>query len=94
MNEFVSILLIITALTLQYFLSSRNNLYLSAIIPILFVVGLTWMLVIDRIESIFAYVLFLVIGLIFLLQQWSSGRKSFHRNRRKELEKMKKYDIK
>ncbi|RDW16166.1 hypothetical protein [Oceanobacillus chungangensis] len=94
MNEIVSILLIVATLALQYLLSSRNNVYLGAIVPILFVAGLTWMLITDRIESILAYVLFLIVGLVFLLQQWSHGRNTLRKNRQRELDKMKTHDIK
>ncbi len=94
MNELISILLIITALTLQFFLSSRNNGYLGAIVPVLFLAWLTWMFATDRIESTLAYGLFLVIGLLFLLQQWSSGRRTFRKRSQNELEKMRKHDIK
>ncbi|MFD1606429.1 hypothetical protein [Oceanobacillus luteolus] len=94
MNEFTSILLIIAALVLQYFLSSRSNAYLGAIVPVLFVSWLTWMFATERIESTLAYVLFLLIGLLFLSQQWSYGRKSYRKRSQDELDKMKRHDIK
>lgn len=93
MNDFLFPLLAAAALALQYFLSSRHNFYFGAIIPILVISGLTWMLFTDRVESPLKYVLILGVILLFLLEQWSRGRKALRRNTQKELEKMKRQDI-
>lgn len=78
---------------MQYFFSTRNNVYWGAIIPVLFVTWLTWRLFTTHIESILAYVLILLVGLAFLTGQWYSGRESLHKQRKKELNKMKTHDI-
>lgn len=80
-------------LGIQYFFSTRNSVYWGAIIPVLLVIWLTWMLITVRIESILAYVLILIVGIIFLIEQWSNGRKSLRKHRKKELEKMQSHDM-
>jgi hypothetical protein len=87
-------LIIAGFLGLQYFLSSRNNVYWGAIIPVLFVSWSTWMLLTARVDSILAYMLILIVGFIVLLMEWSEGRKSLREKRKKELAKMKSFDMK
>lgn len=93
MNDLLFALLAAAALALQYFLSSRHNAYFGAIIPLLFISGLTWMLFTDRVESPLKYVLILGVILLFLLEQWSRGRKALRRNTQKELDRMNRQDI-
>ncbi|RKQ30244.1 hypothetical protein [Oceanobacillus halophilus] len=93
MGEFMIFFLVIIACAVQYFLSTRHSVYWGAIVPVLFLTGMTWMFITNRIESIIAFLILLVVGMIFLIEQWSRGRKSLKKNRSKELDKMKKLDI-
>lgn len=80
-------------LAVQYFFSTRNNVYWGAIIPVVFTLFLTYMFVTNQIEHIFAFILILILGMLFLFGQWVGGRKSLRRRRRKELEKMQSHDL-
>lgn len=93
MNDLLFPLSAAAVLGLQYFLSSRHNIYFGAIIPILVIGGLTWMLFTDLVKSPLAYILILVVLLLFLLEQWSRGRKALRTNTQEELDKMEKHDI-
>jgi len=93
MDFLVSITFITVGLGLQYFLSYRSNPYFGAIIPILFVAGMTWRYLNGEYNSFLAYALLLGFGLILLLQEWSRGRKKLKKNQEKELEKMRTHDI-
>ncbi|HLR53914.1 MAG TPA: hypothetical protein VK078_04235 [Pseudogracilibacillus sp.] len=61
-------------LALQYFFSTRKSGYWGIIIPLLFVSGLSWMYATAIIESLFAYLAFLFIGLLILSVEWEAGR--------------------
>lgn len=62
-------------LGVQYFLSTRKSSYWGAIIPILFVSWLSWKFITAQIESVIAYIVILLVGILFLSEQWSMGRK-------------------
>lgn len=94
MNSFVSVLIIIAILVAQQILSSRNNAYWGAVMPVLFITGMTWLVVTHRLENIWAIIVFLVLGIGLLAEQWSLGRKSLAKKRKMELDKMKTHDIK
>ncbi len=89
MHEFLSPLLIILALAAQYFLSSRNSIYLGFIVPILVVGVLTWMLFTNLIGSMLSYTLIVLLLLVFLLEQWFNGRKALHETTQKERDQFK-----
>lgn len=91
---FYNVFIIAGMLGLQYFFSTRNSVYWGAIIPIAFLAVLTWMLVTNRIEHTLVYILILLAGMLFLIAEWNRGRKSLHKRREKELEKMATYDMK
>ena len=55
----------------------------GAILPVAYIVLLTWMLISNRIESTIGYVLYLLPGLLFLIAEWNGGRKYFHEKRKK-----------
>lgn len=90
---FYDVFIIAAFLGIQYFLSTRNSIYWGAIIPVVFVTWVTWMLVTGRIESFILYGAMLLLGIGFLVNQWGAGRKSLHKQRKKELEKMKSHDM-
>lgn len=80
-------------LGLQYFFSTRNSVYWGGIIPVIFVVWRTWLFFANN-ESFLSYVLVLILGLAFLIGGWVNGRKSLIEQRKKELNKMKSFDMK
>lgn len=91
---FYDVLIIAAFLGVQYFLSTRNHVYFGAIIPVIYTAWLTWMFATSRFESsLLAYILILLVGLAFLIEQWHQGRKSLRERRKKELEKMKSHDM-
>ena len=51
------------------------------------------MFVTERIESTLGFILYLLLGLLFLIAEWSAGRKSLQLKRNKELAKMKTHDM-
>lgn len=67
-------------LALQYILSTRKSAYWGAIIPVLFVSYLSWIYSTAEIESFVAYIIILLIGLLFLSEEWSLGRKKLQKN--------------
>lgn len=92
MNEIITIVILIIMLAIQYYLSSSTNKYLGLIVPIVFSGFVIFMLVTDRLGIITSLVL-LVLGLIFLLEQWYKGQKNNKRKMNKELTKMKSKDL-
>ena len=91
---FYGVFIIAGVLAVQFFFSTRNNAYLGAILPVAYIVFLTWILVTNRIESTIGYVLYLLLGLLFLIAEWNGGRKYLREKRKKELDKMKTRDMK
>lgn len=81
-------------LAVQFFFSTRNNIYWGAILPVAYIVFLIWMFVTNRIESTMGFILYLLLGMLFLGAEWNGGRKYIHGKRKKELDKMKTHDIK
>jgi len=90
---FFDVFIIAAILGVQYFLSSRNSVYWGGLIPLVFVVWRTWILI-NEDENFLAYVLILLVGLAFLIGGWYEGRKALHEKRKQELDKMKSYDMK
>lgn len=92
--SFYRVFIIAGILGVQFFFSTRTKAYWGAILPVAYVVFLTWMFVTNQIDSMLGYILYLLLGLAFLLAQWSGGRRYLHEKQQKELEKMKKKDMK
>ncbi|RMB03845.1 hypothetical protein ATH33_0294 [Thermoactinomyces vulgaris] len=80
---FYGVFIIAGVLAVQFFFSTRNKAYWGAILPVAYIVLLTWMLISNRIESTIGYVLYLLPGLLFLIAEWNGGRKYFHEKRKK-----------
>jgi hypothetical protein len=80
-------------LALQFFFSTRNNIYWGAILPVAYIVFLIWQFVTNHIENTMGFILYLLLGLLFLGAEWNGGRKYLHEKRKKELNKMKTYDM-
>ncbi len=93
MNDVYRLLIIVGILAVQYLLSTRNKVYWGAIVPVIYIILCTWMFVLERFESIFGFILYLCLGLLFLIAEWSAGRKSLNKKRSRELNRMKTHDI-
>ncbi|MFC0523752.1 hypothetical protein ACFFGV_09260 [Pontibacillus salicampi] len=92
MNEWVRIGLIVAMCGTQYGLSSRRNPALGIIVPIIFVSVMTWILMTGQMEMVL-YSVLLVVGLLFLAEEWSRGRKEYKEKTTQELHKMKSQDF-
>lgn len=91
----IALIIAVLLLVLQHFLSSREQVWLGAIIPIIYVAIVGSLLIVGQLEvnsSRDAY--FLGAGLLIFLGIWAEGRSSFKKKRKKELDKMKAFDIK
>ncbi len=93
-SDFYGVLIIAGILAVQFFLSTRNNLYWGAILPVAYIGFLIWIFVTKEIESLMAFFLSLLLGLLFLCGEWNGGRKYLQEKTKKELEKMKAHDMK
>ncbi|AKG05864.1 hypothetical protein AAV35_013970 (plasmid) [Salimicrobium jeotgali] len=85
---------IIIMVGIQYFMSTRNSAFLGIIVPIAFITVMTWMFVTNQINSFLKFAVLLIVGLLFLLEEWVRGRKSLSKKRDNELNKMKSSDLK
>lgn len=92
--SFYRVFIVACVLAVQFFLSTRNNAYWGAILPVAYIVFLTWMLISNRMNSTISYILVLLLGLLFLIAEWNGGRKYLREKRKKELDKMKILDMK
>lgn len=73
-------------LILQYFLSTRNQVFWGAILPSIYILLLVYL----KIYGVFdnhttEFWLFSILGIGSLLGIWATGRKNLKRKRRKEL---------
>ncbi|WP_068673516.1 hypothetical protein [Oceanobacillus sp. Castelsardo] len=93
MADFYRIFIIVGVLAVHYFFSTRNSIFWGAIMPVAYFVYLTWTFVTNRLESTIGYILILLIGMLFLIAEWSRGRKSLHEKRKRELDKMTTHDL-
>ena len=92
MYDLLSILILIIMFGLQYFLSTRSNKFLGAIIPIIFIMFVAFMYFSNNLGLITSIVL-LALGLILLIEQWYKGNKQKKVNSSKEMVKMKGKDL-
>lgn len=90
---FYGVFLIAGVLAVQFFLSTRQQSYSGFILPVAYVVFLTWLLITQRMESMLGYMLYLLLGLLFLLAEWKTGRKYVAEKSKTELDKIKAHDI-
>ncbi|GAA0593869.1 hypothetical protein GCM10009001_07580 [Virgibacillus siamensis] len=93
MADFYNVFIYAGILAVQYFLSTRNSIYWGAIIPVAYTVFLSWLFVTNRLESAIGFILILLVGMLFLIAEWSGGRKHLQAKRKKELDKMKTHDM-
>lgn len=81
-------------LGVQYVLSSQKNVYLGAVVPLLFVAGMTWRYVNVESVSTMQYLLITGFGLLCLVAEWGKGREVFRKNQEKEWNRMRIQDFK
>ena len=80
---------------IQYFLSKTGNKIIGSIVPLLFIVVLVVLYMTGKLGlNIWGTLIFGVIGLLFLLGQWSSAQKDNKKKEQKELDKMISKDLK
>ena len=91
-GDIYDVLIIAGFLGVQYFLATRNSFYWGAILPIAF---LAWRgsIIFTADGKILSHILITILGLAFLIGQWTAGRKSLKEKRKKELEKIKTQDL-
>uniref|UniRef100_UPI00402AA3F1 hypothetical protein n=1 Tax=Bacillus sp. DX2.2 TaxID=3073452 RepID=UPI00402AA3F1 len=90
MNPVVGILVIIVIIVTQSFLSSRKNPYLGGILPVAYIGFISFFfnkLIIAK-GDYFSTWIMIMGGLCGFLSIWASGRKSFKKNRQKELDRI------
>ena len=80
---------------IQYFLSKTGNKIIGGIVPILFIVALVFLYTTGKLGlNIWGTLILGVIGLLFLLGQWSRAQKDNKKKEQKELDKMISKDLK
>ncbi|MGE7915742.1 hypothetical protein [Lysinibacillus xylanilyticus] len=94
MNDWYRLLLILIVFAVQHFLSTRNNMYWGSLLPIIYIATLISVQFYGIFEwSMMQFILFAIVGELFLVGYWMSGRKVLSSKRQKELEKMKAFDL-
>ncbi|MGN7939509.1 hypothetical protein [Virgibacillus sp. 6R] len=94
MFDFYFVFIVAAFLAVQYFFSTRNSVYWGAILPVVYLITMIWMLVTERLENMLAFLLYLILGMLFLLAEWKKGRDWVNEKRKRELEKMVTHDMK
>ena len=78
----------------RVFFSENHKSYWGIILPLLYLATLVFAQISGIIEwSILGLILMAIVGELFLLGSWMTGRKDLSNKRKKELEKMKTQDI-
>ncbi len=93
MTDLYNLFIIVGVFAVQYVLSTRDHVIWGAVIPVAYIAFSTWMLITDRFESVLSFMLYSLLGLLFLISEWTVGRKALQQKRRKELMKMKTQDM-
>jgi uncharacterized membrane protein (GlpM family) len=92
---FLPVILYAVLLAIQYFLSKTGNKIIGGIIPVLFIVALVVLYTTGKLGlNIWGTLIFGIIGLLFLLGQWSSAQKDNKKKEQRELDKMIGKDLK
>lgn len=82
-------------LLLQYFLSTRNKVFWGGILPVGYVLLLTYLKIFGVFDDYTKeFWFFSVLGITVLIGIWIAGRESLKKKRMKELDKMKSHDLK
>lgn len=93
MSTPLSILLIIVVIGIQYFMASRKFFIWGTIIPTIYTIVMIYLYVKNYFDSFLAFILFFILGLVFLLEEWNRGRKNRKKKEKYELNKMRKRDL-
>jgi len=91
-GDIYDVLIIAGFLGVQYFLASRNSFYWGAILPIAFLIWRVF-IIFTTDGKILSHVLIMLLGLAFLIGQWTAGRKALKEKQKQELEKMATKDL-
>ncbi|WP_407938526.1 hypothetical protein [Niallia nealsonii] len=83
MDDFYGVFIIAGVLAVQYFFSTRNSIYWGGIVPVAYIVFLTWLFITNRIESIIGFILILLLGMLFLIIEWSGVESTSVRKQKK-----------
>ncbi|ASK63911.1 hypothetical protein CFK37_17990 [Virgibacillus phasianinus] len=95
MEDFYKLVLGFFIVAVQYFLARRPNVYFGAILPVAFtIIMFGWVYNEVGDGEGFSFYTTLILGLAIFLGEWIQGREAIKDKRKKELEKMKSYDMK
>ncbi|MGW9019763.1 hypothetical protein [Priestia megaterium] len=78
---------------IHYFLSSRASVYWGAIFPGVYVVYCGWIFTTRQVEHPIQAILWMLLGLLFIVVEWGVGRDAYKKKQQNELNKMKTQDI-
>ncbi|PAQ16390.1 hypothetical protein CD798_02000 [Bacillaceae bacterium SAOS 7] len=90
MSDLTRFMVVIGVLVVQHYLSRREQAYWGAVLPILYIAFLVY----GKITNLFigvsdkALLLIGVLGVVFLLGYWLSGREYVSKKRKREMEKI------
>lgn len=76
MSSIINILIIIVILALQYFMASRQSAIWGAVIPVIYVCVMIYLYMTHHFPSFLSFILFFVLGAVFLIEEWVRGRKN------------------
>ncbi|MFL0366030.1 hypothetical protein ACH0BF_23785 [Pseudobacillus sp. 179-B 2D1 NHS] len=86
MNDWYRLCIILLVFAVQHLLSTRDKPYWGLILPLLYLVTLTFLHTLGMVEwSMAKLILFVMIGELFLFGYWISGRKALYNRRLNEL---------
>ncbi|MBU8691116.1 hypothetical protein KM918_27950 [Priestia megaterium] len=84
-----SILITIIVLGTQHYLSTRNNPYLGGILPVGYIIFISFFFTkLVSENDRFSSFLMIIVGLTVLLGIWTSGREKLKKKRQKELDRI------
>jgi len=94
MNDWYLLLVVLVVFAVQHFLSTRNNGYWGSLLPIAYLAMIIYVYFSGLLDySMLQLFLFTILGELFLIGYWMSGRKHLKNKQQKELMKMKAQDI-
>ncbi len=93
LGGFYDVLVVAGFLALQYFFATRRHFLWGAILPIVFI-GWRIYMVSTNDSNLLVNGVITIVGLLFLLVEWKSGRDAVKKKIEKELNKMQSHDLK
>lgn len=91
MGWFINLLIAISILVVQHFLSTRKKAFWGGVMPLCFTVLLVYLKFSGLADDEKDFWFIATLGTVILLSIWAAGRE---KRRRQELDKMKSYDLK